>query len=209
MTPPARLWLTLLVLALWPSVVRPGAATRPFTIDPGQSHATIDVGKGGLFSFAAGHTHEVRGPIQSGVVDLDADDPARSQVRLAIDASALKVTAKGEPPDDVPKVQEAMASDKVLDVARYPRITFQSTSVTLKGRQGAALDVIVAGRLTIRDVTRPVTAPVHADLGRDTITATGRFSVKQTNYGIKPISVAGVVTVKDELNISFTIVARP
>lgn len=208
MTRQAALWLTLLFLTPGPAVVHP-AGTRPFTIDPARSHVTIDVGKGGLFSFAAGHTHEVRGPVQSGAVDLDADDPARSQVRLVIDAAALKVSGKGEPPDDVPKVQEAMAGDKVLDVARYPRITFQSTSVTLKSRQGAVLDLIVAGRLTIRDVTRPVTAPVHAELGRDALAATGRFSVKQTSYGIKPISVAGVVTVKDELGISFTIVARP
>ena len=42
----------------------------------------------------------------------------------------------------------------------------------------------------------------------DTLTATGRFSIKQTDFGITPISIGGVVKVKDELNITFTIATR-
>ena len=44
-------------------------------------------------------------------------------------------------------------------------------------------------------------------MGRD-LTATGKFTIKQTDFGIKPISIGGVVKVKDELNITFTIAAR-
>jgi len=40
------------------------------------------------------------------------------------------------------------------------------------------------------------------------LTATGKFAIKQTDFGIKPISVGGVVKVKDELTITFTISAR-
>jgi hypothetical protein len=50
--------------------------------------------------------------------------------------------------------------------------------------------------------------PVHAVLDGGALTATGRFQVKQTDHGITPVSVAGVVNVKDALDISFTIVAR-
>jgi hypothetical protein len=39
------------------------------------------------------------------------------------------------------------------------------------------------------------------------VTATGRFALKQTDYGIRPVSVGGVVSVKDSVDISFTIVA--
>ncbi len=35
--------------------------------------------------------------------------------------------------------------------------------------------------------------------------ANGTFSVKQTDFGIKPISVGGAVNVKDALSIHFTI----
>src|SRR5207253_1277809 len=66
----------------------------------------------------------------------------------------------------------------------------------------------VAGTLTLHQIARPIRVPVHADLDADTLTASGRFQVKQTDHGIKPVSVGGVVNVKDALDISFTIVAR-
>ena len=184
------------------------AGPRSFAIDPAQSRALIDVGKAGAFSFLAGHTHEVMASAIRGVVDLDSDVVTRSTVRLEIDASALKVTGKGEPPKDVPEVQRVMLSDKVLDVERYPNILFQSTDVSIGGRTATSFDLIATGKLTLHNVTRSLSVPVHATLEGDTLTASGRSSVKQTDYGIKPVSVAGVVAVKDAVDISFTIVAR-
>jgi polyisoprenoid-binding protein YceI len=184
------------------------AAHDAYQIDAAQSRVTIAVGKSGAFSFAAGHAHEVSGPIQSGSIDVDPDDPTRSHVRLVIDATALRVTGANEPPDDRPKVQEAMESEKVLDAARFPHISFESTAVSNARRTNASLDAVVAGQLTIRDVKRPVSVPVHVDLAGATLKATGRFPVKQTEFGIKPISVGGgAVQVKDTLDIAFTIVA--
>jgi polyisoprenoid-binding protein YceI len=191
-----------------PGPVRARAATEAYRVDSSRSRVTITVGKAGAFSFIAGHTHEVSGPIESGTVDLDPDDPSRSRIRIVIAASALKVTGANEPPDDRPKVQQAMESDKVLDIARYPRITFESTGVTTKRRDGAMLDVVVAGRVTIRDTTQPVTAPVRVELGSRELTANGRFAIKQTAFGIKPISIGGVVAVKDALDVAFSISAR-
>jgi polyisoprenoid-binding protein YceI len=172
----------------------PGAA--PFEIDSTRSRAVIQVGKSGPFSFVAGHAHEVVGSTLTGVIGFDRDAPAQSTVRLEIDARTLKVTAKGEPPEDVPKVQEVMQSAKVLDVARFPSIRFESTNVT------------VAGRVTLRDVTHAVTAPVRVVVEKEALTADGTFSIKQSDYGITPISVAGAVAVKDVLAISFTVLAR-
>jgi polyisoprenoid-binding protein YceI len=106
------------------SPAAPGPA--PFEIDSTRSHAVIQVGKSGPFSFVAGHAHEVVGSTLTGVIGFDRDAPAQSTVRLEIDARTLKVTAKGEPPEDVPKVQEVMQSAKVLDVARFPSIRFDS-----------------------------------------------------------------------------------
>jgi hypothetical protein len=40
------------------------------------------------------------------------------------------------------------------------------------------------------------------------LTAVGRFTVKQTDFGIKPVSVGGVVSVKDVIAIAFEISAR-
>ena len=196
------------LVTMMPGTLRARAATEMYRVDAARSRVTISVGKAGAFSFIAGHTHEVSGPIESGTVDLDPEDPSRSQIRIGIAAAALKVTGAKEPPEDRPKVQEAMESDKVLDVARHPRITFESTGVTTKRRDAATLEVVVAGRLTIRDTTQPVTVPVRVELAARELTASGRFAIKQTAFGIKPISVGGVVTVKDALDIAFSITAR-
>jgi len=182
------------------------AGPRTFTAERELSRVLINVGKSGAFSFA-GHTHEVEAPLKSGIVHLDLDDPAHSDVRLEFDAAALRVTGKGESASDVPKVTETMLSEMVLDVSRYPSITFESVSVTAKGPP-TALDLSVTGKLTVRGKTMTVVAPVGVKVAADRLTATGRVVIRQTDFGITPISVGGVVRVKNELDITFTIAAR-
>jgi polyisoprenoid-binding protein YceI len=198
-----------LVLAIVSAIVvnAAAAANTTYRVDSANSRATIHVGKAGAFSFIAGHSHEVSGPIQSGSVDFDPDAPAQSRVQLVIAASDLKVSAAGEPAGDAPKVQDAM-DEQVLDVKNNPRITYESTSVTVKNQTGSTLDLILTGRLTIRDVTQAVTTPVRVEVTGTSLTATGHFAIKQSTFGIKPISVGGVVAVKDAIEIAFSISAQ-
>lgn len=179
-----------------------------FDVDSKTSRVVIDVGKSGALSFLAGHTHEVLAPTVRGTIHFDAEDSSRSDVRVEFDAAALRVTGKGEPPDDVPKVQQIMLSEQVLDVHRYPTVIFQSTNVAITTQTAATLDLAVTGELTLHNVTRRVTVPVSGRLDAGALTVTGRFLLKQTDYGIKPVSVGGVVAVKDGLTINFSIVAR-
>lgn len=183
------------------------AEVQSYRVDSAKSYATIHVGKAGAFSFVAGHTHNVTGPIESGSVDVDVEAPSRSRVNLVIASSSLKVSVEGEPRGDAPKVQEAMDGEAVLDIAHHARIVYESKSVTVQQHQGNRLDLVVAGQLTIRDVTQPVTVPVRVELADDRLTATGHFAIKQSAFGIKPISVAGVVAVKDTLDVEFSISA--
>ena len=200
-----RAWTICAVAAIAALSAIAHAAMQTYRVDPATSHATIHVGKSGAFSFLAGHTHEVGGPIQSGSIDLDLDRPSGGRVRLVIAASDLKVSAEGEPEGDAPKVQAVMDGEQVLDVRRYPTITYESITVALKNRRGDVLDLTVAGRLTIRDVVREVAAPVHVVLHGSEVVATGRLAIKQSSFGIKPVSVGGVVAVKDELEIEFSV----
>jgi polyisoprenoid-binding protein YceI len=67
--------------------------------------------------------------------------------------------------------------------------------------------VRVTGELTLRGRTQSISAPVHVRIEGASLVATGTLTVKQTDFGIKPVSVAGVVTVKDTLTIRFTVAA--
>ena len=184
------------------------AAEVTYDVDAARSSVIIHVGRSGVFSFA-GHTHTVSAPVLQGRVVAVDGDLSRSAVRLSFEAARLTVRERGEPAGDAPKVQEAMLGPKVLDAVRYPAITFQSTSVTGAPSSPGAYRLTVQGSLTLHGVTRPVTLPLAVEVGAGGLQATGRMTVRQTDYGMEPVSVAGVVKVKNELAIEYTIVAVP
>jgi polyisoprenoid-binding protein YceI len=129
-------------------------------------------------------------------------------VSLTFDAGAMKVVAEGEPAGDPPKVEEAMRGPKMLDVGRFPTITFKSQRVSARPATGGAYDLELAGEMTIHGVTRPLTLPVHVEVAGETLTATGKALLRHDQFGLQPISVAGVVKVKNEIGVTYRIVAR-
>ena len=177
-------------------------------IDAANSRVTIDVGKSGAFSFA-GHSHEVLAPAVTGRVTFTPNDWEHSSVVLQFDASALKVTGKGDPPADVPKVQAVMLSDQVLDVRRYPTIGFRSRRVSATPRTPTTVDLVIDGDLTLHGATRPMTVRAALTLAADGMTVRGAFPIKQTSFGMTPVTAAGgTVRVKDELQVRFELKAR-
>ena len=184
------------------------AQAGSYQVDQTASSVLIQVGKGGVFSFAA-HDHEVAAPALAGTVMLDSADASKSSVSLEFDATALKVTGKGEPAKDVPEVQAAMLSDRVLDVKRFPKITFRSTRVSVASKAADRLTLNVAGDLTLHGTTRPVTTKVEVGLKDTMLTGTGTAKIRQTDFGMKPVTVGGgTVRVKDEVDVVFRVVAR-
>ena len=66
----------------------------------------------------------------------------------------------------------------------------------------------VTGELSLRGMTRTLTLPLRVTLADDRIEATGQLVLKQTDFGMQPVSVAGVVKVKNELGCDYKIVGR-
>ena len=184
------------------------AAPRVYALDPAHSRMTIQVGKAGVFGFA-GHEHQIVAGAFRGTATFDPERLAQSSVDLTFDAGALRVTGQGEPPEDVPQVQAAMVGATCLDAGRFPTIRFVSTSVTAVGPAGpGGADLELRGTLTLHGATRPLALRVHLDVTGQTLEATGGTTLKQTDFGITPISKAGVVKVKDELTLSWRIRGR-
>jgi len=197
--------IALICLGCFP--VESSAQVEVWAIAPEVSRVQIDVGRAGLLSFA-GHTHEVIAPALSGDVRLDPRQLERAEVTLTFDAAALKVTGEGEPAKDVPEVQRVMVSEKVLDVGKYPTIVFRSRQVAVRSREGSKARLQLVGDLTLHGVMRRVEVPVDIGLAATDLTATGRFTIKQTDFNIQPVSAGlGTVKVKDEVSVQFTLVA--
>lgn len=184
------------------------AGPTTWTIDAGRSSVSIHVGKSGLLSFA-GHEHEVRAPQLQGEVRTVAEDLTQSRVSLTFAAGALKVEEKGEPAGDAAKVQEVMLGPEVLDTARFPAVTFVSTAVKGRSTGPGRFEFEVTGNLSVHGVTRSVVLPLRVEVAEGSLTATGHLEIRQTDYGITPVTVAGVVKVKNALSIDYTIAATP
>ncbi len=186
------MWRDVIALAAMVLSWAGSAAGQPRPIDAGKSSVTIQVKKAGVFS-AFGHDHEIAAPVAGGSVDISA-----AKVELRFRSAALEVQDRGISEKDRAEVQSTMLGPQVLDSQRYPEIVFRSTSAKQAG-EGAWR---VEGDLTLHGQTRPVAADVRDQAGR----YIGTVHLKQTEFGIKPIKVAGgAVRVKDEIQIDFDI----
>ena len=184
----ARLGYATSALAL---IAATNVHTSVIPMDTTRSKLTVFVYKEGMFAFAADN-HEVSAPIASGSLD-----DASHTVDLAIDATKMQVQI---PPARRDQVEANMLGPQVLDVAKYPQITFHSTKI-----EAADPDHwTVTGELALHGQTRPITLQI---VRTDPSTFTGSVTVRQTDFGITPIKlVGGAVRVKNDVKVEFTIV---
>lgn len=194
----------LLILPLLPALA-PEARAVQSQPDSGVYHVgagsrlVVKTGKAGLFGFA-GHTHVIRARGVSGELVYHPGTPT-SSLRLKIPTDSLEVLT---PPDtaEIRKVTEAMRTD-VLHVDRYPEMTFAAEG--LDARSGK---VQMKLAVTMEGVTRQVPVTADVAIGPDTVRATGTFTAKQTDFGIKPFKggPGGTVKVADRVTFCFDLV---
>lgn len=175
------LWLCLPRLVAAPSEAR--------EIDSSYSTMTVRVYKSGFLS-AFGHNHEIQASIQSGEVK-ESGSPS---VELRVDARKLRVLDPEASDSTRTQIQETMLGKQVLDADHFPEIHFHSTGVEQKGPN----HWIVHGNLALHGKDQPVAVEVTLKDER----YRGSTSLKQTDFGITPVTVAGgTVKVKDEVRI--------
>ena len=195
-----------LTLLLAPLAV--GAPGEAYSIDPQQSKLEIHVSKEGAFK-VFGHDHLIAAKQVSGQAQFDTQKVDQSSVRLTISTKSITVIDPGESEKDRHEVQATMEGEKVLDVAKFPEITFTSNGVSAAKKTPDGWELTLAGKLNLHGVEKPVSFPlrIHADVSE--LRGQGELSILQTDYGITPVKVGGgAVKVKDKLKITFNLVAR-
>jgi len=170
-----------------------------YQLGPG-SRLQVKTGKAGVFGFA-GHNHLIESHAVHGVVVYYPRDPAHSHLEITVDADSLQVLT---PPDtaEIRKVGETMRTE-VLRTADYPVIRLVSREV-----QPKANGFHLVGAMTLVGQTRTVPFDVVTRIEGDTLEATSTFSLKQTDFGIKPFQggPGGTVKVADRVTIQVTAV---
>ncbi len=161
---------------------------------------------GGLLS-ALAHDHTISIREFTGEARFTYGTVEPASLQLTIKAASLAVTDKVSD-SDRKKIEDTMRGE-VLEVDKHPEIIFKSTNVNASRVDEGKYQAKITGDLTLHGTTRSVTFDAFVTFYEASLQAKGQFAIKQSNYGIKPVSVAGgTIKVKDELKFSFDIVAN-
>lgn len=189
----------------------PGATN--YRIDPQASALHILVYRGGTFA-KLGHNHVMSSKSLTGRVWMHREltqsgfEMAFPVADLIVDDPDARRAAGSEFPPEIPEADKQgtrknMLRAEVLDGETYPRVEVKSARI-----EGALPAPQISARITIKQATQDVIVPVQLSVNGDRLTATGQFSIQQTDFGMKPFSVAmGALEVKDRLDVRFSIVA--
>jgi len=170
-----------------------------------ESLITITVRRSGPLA-RMGHDHVVANRQIEGFVDL-AQDRTEFRFRLdqlTVDEAELRKDAGLETQpsaDSIDGTRHNMFT-KVLQAEAHPWVVVRAV------REPGARDLLRA-QITLHGVTHEYQVPLQMKEEGANVLAKGAFTVKQSDFGIKPFAVfGGALSVKDELELKFAISAR-
>jgi len=174
-----------------------------FVLNKRRSRFAVKVQASGVLK-GLGHNPTLTVRDFSGTIDFNEQSPEQSLVKLAVKADSLEVA------DDMKKSDrqeiEDRTRDQVLEVKQHPQITFASsrTEVSSANAGDRSYHLKFTGDLSLHGVTRPQSISAQLKVRDDDVKLTGELTIRQSEFQIKKVSaLAGALTVKDELQISF------
>lgn len=143
----------------------------------------------------------------SGTVTFDPADPGATKGKIVVDASSMHVPN--------PMMKEHMLGEQWLDVAKNKEITFEAKSLSNVKTTGDNTTADVTGTLTIKGVTKEVTAPVkltylkgklaartNGQMKGDLLVLRANFAIKRSDFGINPKAPEDKVSDTIDLTLS-------
>ena len=182
-------------------------ATVHYVIDPQGSTFIAQAFATGLLS-SFGHSPKLAIRDFKGELSFSQNGMSIEGARLniSIQADSLEVT------DDIAEKDRQeihrKMRDEVLETDRFPENRV-SVFASLGKRQWCSILGRIERRVDVTwsDSTVPVSA--RAVINGSSLRAVGEFSVRQSQFGIAPVSAAaGAIKIKDEVKCTFDILAR-
>jgi polyisoprenoid-binding protein YceI len=142
----------------------------------------------------------------SGKVVFDPENPASLKGTIVVQAASLHVGN--------PMQQQHLLSDQWMDVAKHPEITFETDAVKNVKTSGDVTTAEVTGRMTIKGITKSITAPVKITYLKDKLKARipgkegdllvlrANFSIHRRDFGLHPGQMEDKVSDEIELSLS-------
>jgi len=178
-------------------------AKSRYIFDCREGRFTVQVSASGLLA-ALGHNPTIFIRDFDGAIEFDPDAVETSALEMTVPSRSLE-PAENIPRKDRQEIEQGMRND-VLEVARHPEIQFQSTAISTTKTGDHAYRLQITGSLSLHGVTKSHGFEAQARLRDGEIRLTGSFTLRQSDYKIKPVTaLAGALKVKDELQLSFEI----
>jgi polyisoprenoid-binding protein YceI len=110
----------------------------------------------------------------TGNVSLVDNNPEKGSVSTEIDVASLKT--------DEEKLTAHLKTPDLLDVAKFPKATFTSTSIKSGGEKGASHTV--TGNLQLHGVTKSISFPATIKINGDAVDVDAEFAINRKDFGI-------------------------
>jgi hypothetical protein len=180
-------------------------------IDPETSLVVIEVYRGGSLA-RLGHDHVVASHDVRGYVAPRADraDLYVRLDRLVVDEPDLRRQAGFDTQpteDDIAGTRRNMLNE--MDAQAFPYALIHLAGGAAGPGAGAfvnKVDKMLDVAVTVHGVERTLRAPVAVEMRGESLVASGRIALRQSDFGMTPLSVlGGAIQVKDEISVRFTI----
>jgi polyisoprenoid-binding protein YceI len=171
-----------------------------YQIDPSQSQARFELDEvlRGEPKTVVGATNQVAGQIA-----LDPADLSTAQ------AGTITISAAGLETDN--NFRNRAIRNFILQTGQYPEITFSPTAIDglpAAAQPGESVTFTIAGDLTIRDQSRPVTFEVTAGLtGDGRLTGTASTTIQRADFNLQIPDAPGVANVEETVELYIDFVA--
>jgi polyisoprenoid-binding protein YceI len=99
----------------------------------------------------------------SGIVSFDPENPSATTGKIVVASESMTVPN--------PIQNGHMHSDKWLDAAKYPEITFEAKSLANVKTEGDAITADVTGTFSLHGVAKEITTPVRLTYLKDKLSA--------------------------------------
>jgi polyisoprenoid-binding protein YceI len=184
----------------------PEGAYPVFTVDSRTSRFTVQAFATGMLSMM-GHNPTIGVRTFRGEVEFDPESGSAGRFRLVVQSASLFV--QDDIKDSDRREMERLMKTDVLDVSQYPEIVYEAPSASVSKIGDSLFSATIDGSLSLHGVTRTERLSVRIVSMPEMLRASGEFTLRQSDYQIKPVSVAGgALKLKDELKFAFEMVAR-
>jgi polyisoprenoid-binding protein YceI len=142
-------------------------------------------------------THQMGVPVDGKFTRFDAQfnfdpkQPEAGRIAFTIDTGSASFGA--------PETDAEVPKPAWLSVAKFPQATFASSAI--KGLGGGKFSV--AGKLTIKGASQPVTVPVSLSQAGGVSTASGTFTIKRLDFKIGEGEWADTSMVANDVQVKF------